>query len=222
MRGSEKFQSTHSVGVRPSKSAISSISSSVSIHALRGECDRQPTWMPTSPLRFNPRTPWGVRRASSSQWPLTSCFNPRTPWGVRRQRGLFCFFPMPGFNPRTPWGVRRNEPYALRTAPKPFQSTHSVGSATPDRIRAGRLRRCFNPRTPWGVRPAHPGRRKSHKRFQSTHSVGSATRSGTSRPAATRFQSTHSVGSATPEGWIDKMFRKVSIHALRGECDLPM
>ena len=150
---------------------------------------------------------------------IQPCFNPRTPWGVRRARCAVRWTSR-RFNPRTPWGVRHAEWFSVLGG-KLFQSTHSVGSATPWTCPPTRRRRVsihalrgecdlrftvtmtnsqgFNPRTPWGVRrPSGTGPLR-HPRFQSTHSVGSAT-------------------------WFTSDFNDpvyVSIHALRGECDTP-
>ena len=147
----------------------------VSIHALLAECDGEISRASLGRMRFNPRTPCGVRPP------------PATPPGQRAS-----------FNPRTPCGVRRNK-CTLRFPHKQFQSTHSLRSATiidagPNGFRGfqsthslrsatrtyGRLaffapvsihallaecdydiitrtggHICFNPRTPCGVRPAY-------------------------------------------------------------------
>nr|DAW01862.1 MAG TPA: hypothetical protein [Caudoviricetes sp.] len=63
-------------------------------------------------MRFNPRTPCGVRPP------------PATPPGQRAS-----------FNPRTPCGVRRNK-CTLRFPHKQFQSTPSLRSATIDKLKA--------------------------------------------------------------------------------------
>ena len=80
-----------------------------------------------------------------------------------------------------------------------FQSTPSVGRATS-------FPRCdfpfitnFNPRPPWGGRPLRSRRLRS----------------------CTIFQSTPSVGRATSVMGIDTSQALISIHALRGEGDLP-
>ena len=102
-----------------------------------------------------------------------SGFNPRTPCGVRLlpQKNFFGFS---CFNPRTPCGVRLVKRYHAGFL-SPFQSTHSLRSATGSGIGSRRrgdvsihalLAECdrlrfpralnklgFNPRTPCGVRP---------------------------------------------------------------------
>ena len=77
-----------------------------------------------------------------------------------------------------------------------FQFTHSVRSATND-IEAARAKELF----------------------QFTHSVRSATDAYRTGHIRRRFQFTHSVRSATGEAFVLKNNTKVSIHALREECD---
>ena len=124
------------------------------------------------------------------------------------------------FNPRTPCGVRLKA-IAGDQAGVLFQSTHSLRSATA-KVASGALSyevsihallaecdptekavrtsvNCFNPRTPCGVRPSIFSPRGVHSTFQSTHSL----RSATMGPRNCR-----------PD-------RRVSIHALLAECDLP-
>ena len=78
----------------------------VSIHAPREGCDFNLTAKPEEHLRFNSRTPGGVRRdASSSAGGVHPSFNSRTPGGVRLYPhgwilAVCCF------NSRTPGGVR--------------------------------------------------------------------------------------------------------------------
>ena len=167
----------------------------VSIHALLAECDHQGIYSPLYPLSFNPRTPCGVRltfsgvRGTAPRFQSTHSLRSATAGlpaaqadaivsihallaecdKVRRHLQESCL----SFNPRTPCGVR---PLTAQDCPphKPFQSTHSLRSAT-DIFRgtgdgtkvsihallaecdfhdcfnlsgAG----CFNPRTPCGVR----------------------------------------------------------------------
>ena len=101
-----------------------------------------------------------------------------------------------GFNPRTPCGVRRER----RSAPPhgcPFQSTHSLRSATP-----------VDSPGPYTIK------------FQSTHSL----RSATVRLGVERFVRPVSIHALLAEcdpvsGEIDTHF-PVSIHALLAECDM--
>ena len=100
----------------------------VSIHALLAECDPGCGFCIICIMRFNPRTPCGVRPLRRHRLFRRRCFNPRTPCGVRpkttkTERKTLCF------NPRTPCGVRL---FAKHTdCPcMLFQSTHSFRSAT--------------------------------------------------------------------------------------------
>ena len=79
------FQSTHSlrsatfVADNPMRTL-----EPVSIHALLAECDLQ-KWHDNPPMvRFNPRTPCGVRLEPRPMPKVNLGFNPRTPCGVRR------------------------------------------------------------------------------------------------------------------------------------------
>ena len=78
------FQSTHSlrsatfVADNPMRTL-----EPVSIHALLAECDLQ-KWHDNPPMvRFNPRTPCGVRLEPRPMPKVNLGFNPRTPCGVR-------------------------------------------------------------------------------------------------------------------------------------------
>ena len=168
------FQSTHSLRSATSRAPNASRRNSVSIHALLAECDHQ---------RFA-----GAVRVHS--------FNPRTPCGVRP---VCAFTPSSksGFNPRTPCGVR---PSAMMGSggSKPFQSTHSLRSAT-EAVKANN--------TVLAV---------------SIHALLAECDSGSERPAGylQTFQSTHSLRSATRARYhVDSDYR-VSIHALLAECDV--
>ena len=81
---SMEFQSTHSlrsatfVADNPMRTL-----EPVSIHALLAECDLQ-KWHDNPPMvRFNPRTPCGVRLEPRPMPKVNLGFNPRTPCGVR-------------------------------------------------------------------------------------------------------------------------------------------
>ena len=167
-------------------------------------------------------------------------FNPRTPCGVR-QVASGKGFPFLRFNPRTPCGVRRVT-FQHTAETRPFQSTHSLRSATSIRSRLlslcvvsihALLAECDQIRVQDipGIRP-----------FQSTHSLRSATIRNpdcinvpcgfnprtpcgvrpihpSSTLRATLFQSTHSLRSATGGKWLFALSTEVSIHALLAECD---
>ena len=148
-----------------------------------------------------------------------------------------------GFNPRTPCGVRHPAGDKPRNN-KPFQSTHSLRSATVSAYRTrdrtpvsihALLAECdrefrylysygysFNPRTPCGVR-----QNKSLRVDPPCESFNPRTPCGVRQHfnfipyQNSRFQSTHSLRSATfftrPGEWEEL----VSIHALLAECDPP-
>ena len=149
-------------------------------------------------MRFNPRTPCGVRLHVRRQWPVgqqvsihallaecdTSLYNhfqsiqtfqsthslrSATKKPGQRIRAA------PGFNPRTPCGVRQ------------------YVKIIPDQTSS------FNPRTPCGVRHFFMRFLPSlFRRFQSTHSLRSATGDvGCGVEKGLLFQSTHSLRSAT-------------------------
>ena len=147
----KKFQSTHSLRSATIKVEHTTPDKPVSIHALLTECDLN------------------TRRPTSPKW----CFNPRTPYGVRRaaRRGAGRLV---RFNPRTPYGVRlRSSPPSVPKSP--FQSTHSLRSATLPHEENRRWEIRFNPRTPYGVRRDIAPARPAPPPFQSTHSLRSAT-----------------------------------------------
>ena len=167
----------------------------ISIHALRGEGDSRKRGILSFSCYFNPRPPWGGRPARAGAAEAYTQFQ-STP-SVGRATALIQNLPtiivisihalrgegdpyrfvhgagLGHFNPRPPWGGRLIS-FRVKRSERTFQSTPSVGRATP---RSSRLRstRNFNPRPPWGGRPtAH--RNKAHfLRFQSTPSVGRAT-----------------------------------------------
>ena len=101
------FQSTHSlrsatfVADNPMRTL-----EPVSIHALLAECDLQ-KWHDNPPMvRFNPRTPCGVRLEPRPMPKVNLGFNPRTPCGVRLPSRNTASGKYSSFNPRTPCGVR--------------------------------------------------------------------------------------------------------------------
>ena len=79
-----RFQSTHSLRSATEMDRRLYDKVAVSIHALLAECDTTANPPRIGPIRFNPRTPCGVRQASAPRKPKSKSFNPRTPCGVRR------------------------------------------------------------------------------------------------------------------------------------------
>ena len=144
---------------------------------------------------FNPRTPCGVRPGAGRILFFHAGFNPRTPCGVR-QVASGKGFPFLRFNPRTPCGVRRVT-FQHTAETRPFQSTHSLRSATS--IRSRLLSLC--------VVSIHALLAECDQiRVQDIPGI---------RP----FQSTHSLRSATRQCHSSHLPTCVSIHALLAECD---
>ncbi len=122
------------------------------------------------------------------------------------------------FNPRPPWGGRQTAKES-RVQEMPFQSTPSVGRATPviQTIKAIEL---FQSTPSVGRATSNFRILSNSSTFQSTPSVGRATLRMVIVSPTCAFQSTPSVGRATrPQGFSDFDFA-ISIHALRGEGDL--
>ena len=149
-------------------------------------------------LDFNPRPPWGGRRAVVQDFHIpASYFNPRPPWGGRpetqgKRRAI-----IGDFNPRPPWGGRRVW-YKSFCNYSVFQSTPSVGRAT--------------------VSPLSPFKPTSIS-IHALRGEGDCRRRAW-RYTATIFQSTPSVGRATLIKRKVINITAISIHALRGEGDI--
>ena len=123
----------------------------VSIHALLAECDFFRPPLLFNPCCFNPRTPCGVRRPTTSSWTTETRFQSThslrsataifLPDGIKVTVSIHALLAecdvagavvvqLPeGFNPRTPCGVRQTLA-SPKTLAFPFQSTHSLRSAT--------------------------------------------------------------------------------------------
>ena len=150
----------------------------VSIHALLVECDYCSGVGPLHCLRFNPRTPCGVRPGRHHANLDRRGFNPRTPCGVRQTMNadktynvrvsihallvecdvfILRVFLFPRcFNPRTPCGVRPPDWRRADTVCR-FNPRTPCG-VRPDHRLVRRYVHGFNPRTPCGVRPcSRPG-----------------------------------------------------------------
>ena len=188
-------------------------------------------------LRFNPRTPCGVRLGRllackhlflfQSTHSLRSATHQIVHYGgalpvsihallAECDGGGPCLGPgRPGFNPRTPCGVRPLK-LSLAASLVQFQSTHSLRSATMYLICVSFNEYGFNPRTPCGVRLISFRLTLPLPLFQSTHSLRSATLYGERLRSMSRFQSTHSLRSATPSTAAARLSRWFqSTHSLR-------
>ena len=123
------FQSTHSLRSATVNGLCITYSPEVSIHALLAECDGNTLCMSREDLRFNPRTPCGVRldsthvvlipevfQSTHSLRSATAWRQPGEPWPEVSIHALLAecdmwsvplFFLPECFNPRTPCGVRQ-------------------------------------------------------------------------------------------------------------------
>ena len=195
MAAREAFQSTHSLRSATRLDVFRIPLIFVSIHALLAECDYYSFNSKLIPESFNPRTPCGVRRSQDNRKFVTFRFQ-----STHSLRSATCSRIRPdeiqwvsihallaecdsrtrcqsskdtGFNPRTPCGVRHPDSDAALGC-IPFQSTHSLRSATgwfvgvtanhvvsihallaecdPATFQMPPWTRRFNPRTPCGVR----------------------------------------------------------------------
>ena len=129
LRESKTFQSTPSVGRATNEQMEMLLSAAISIHALRGEGDRH--------------------RAEDTD--VGKAISIHALRGEGDQMFALSTYFFKNFNPRPPWGGRRSETEKAISV-RVFQSTPSVGRATPERCD-----------------------RYDYKAFQSTPSVGRAT-----------------------------------------------
>ena len=161
------------------------------------------TWrMPTSD--FNPRSPRGERRSSTTSAACARYFNPRSPRGERRDSGGENAL-MDGFQSTLPaWGATKRR--AIAGLHFVFQSTLPAWGATlaaridlrfkhfnPRSPRGERpphhhvplgQPKHFNPRSPRGERPRRACRCSLHGRFQSTLPAWGATETNTTAAAS--------------------------------------
>ena len=148
----------------------------VSIHALLAECDRKLQRLSYRIYRFNPRTPCGVRlcvvplqpcnRDVSIHALLAECDGPFDSFRVQILVSIHALL--------AECDTLANIQFSFFT---PFQSTHSLRSATGQMSSSLAFSKSFNPRTPCGVRLIDLLSLKFKVRFQSTHSLRSATES---------------------------------------------
>ena len=156
---------------------------------------RRPT---STAADFNPRPPYGGRRARDNNWPHhTINFNPRPPYGGR-----------PDFRPS-------------RSNMESFQSTPSIrratGSMLINLLRIG----YFNPRPPYGGRRHRLTHRAPYQNFNPRPPYGGRRQRMQQEATAERISihALHTEGDsrwprAAPQGYI-------SIHALHTEGDMP-
>ena len=144
-------------------------------------------------------------------------FNPRTPCGVRQK------FMGDGAVDRlfqSTHSLRSATPEtASSRSTMTFQSTHSLRSATLRTTAVRGLSACFNPRTPCGVRQRWTCARRFSTGFNPRTPCGVRQLAVIEGYAMGAFQSTHSLRSATPRTGKMAVLLDVSIHALLAECD---
>ena len=128
----DRFQSTLPVGGATVKAALSmalfKFQSTLPVGGATGIV-LAARWISPS---FNPRSPWGERRETTSTTSPAGSFNPRSPWGERRAWTAGASPARSSFNPRSPWGERRGD-ISQELTNVLFQSTLPVGGATPSR-----------------------------------------------------------------------------------------
>ena len=79
------FQSTHPVWDATDNDGILRCGLDISIHASRMGCDARLYVGQSQSTNFNPRIPYGMRRANVQvRFPSSWYFNPRIPYGMRR------------------------------------------------------------------------------------------------------------------------------------------
>ena len=122
------FQSTPSVGRATDVGRSLKSSSTISIHALRGEGDRSTSSLTTARRYFNPRPPWGGRLSHSRRAEIACQFQSTPSVGRATQAEMAAVYRRGHFNPRPPWGGRQ------------FCRCHKADGQH------------FNPRPPWGGR----------------------------------------------------------------------
>ena len=145
---------------------------------------------------FNPRSPWGERRACL-QKPFNLCTFQST-------------LPVGGATGSQADG-KQNIKISIH-APRGGSDSPIVGKNSPIIY--------FNPRSPWGERLRIFRLFRRHPLFQSTLPVGGATTNTTQIVSLQEFQSTLPVGGATSLAFRRLQRVSISIHAPRGGSDL--
>ena len=148
------FQSTPSVGRATIRAAgLFRLSVLISIHALRGEGDdRKPRASKRMGYDFNPRPPWGGRRARYSSCRKSSQRFQSTPSVGRATRAEAQGSAKADISIHALRGEGDRRCQSVFDSQQQFQSTPSVGRATCIDIATGRETPNFNPRPPWGGR----------------------------------------------------------------------
>ena len=125
----------------------------ISIHAPRVGSDSMESAAALEALNFNPRSPCGERRFTSTATATGTGFQSTLPvWGATGA-GELCGASLGNFNPRSPCGERPHPDLDFVAIFGRFQSTLPVWGATHCSRRRFSHSRHFNPRSPCGERP---------------------------------------------------------------------
>ena len=188
------FQSTPPIRVATFRRGPLRLAIHISIHATHTGGDHFSHMAPPFLCHFNPRHPYGWRRARQTSGSSTGNFNPRHPYGWRLASATF-FGAMTNFNPRHPYGWRPDcgQP-TLAQMPISIHATHTGGDAGAQGN--ARQRHHFNPRHPYGWRLVSLSIPSISVSFQSTPPIRVATRlsNGNTRPFSISIHATHTGG----------------------------
>ena len=146
-----KFQSTRPIRGATGANAAGGSSPAISIHAPHTGRDQRHRAADTAFTDFNPRAPYGARRARCLPASSTLDFNPRAPYGARR-RPPYWQLPRPGISIHAPHTGRDEISTAVSEAITEFQSTRPIRGATTPQQRHLSCWGYFNPRAPYGAR----------------------------------------------------------------------
>ena len=194
-------------------------------------------------MHFNPRAPYGARRAAcikaalkaefQSTRPIRgatqalppSCskdcyFNPRAPYGARPHGLLQGRLYLRHFNPRAPYGARLVT--LVHTDGIVTISIHAPHTGRDPRCPLwARWRRYFNPRAPYGARPQYGDDGLQEYIFQSTRPIRGATNELGDSGSSIGFQSTRPIRGATDLSAAYAIMTKFqSTRPIRGATDI--
>ena len=141
----------------------------ISIHALRGEGDRDSKKAKKVKATFQSTPSVGRATLILTHSTITRRFQSTPSVGRATKTLQFQANRKSHFNPRPPWGGRQVSPLC-RYVDVLFQSTPSVGRATPYNADNATTGTNFNPRPPWGGRQGAKNAPKS-KREISIHAL---------------------------------------------------
>ena len=145
----------------------------VSIHAAQAGCDGVSFEVRLHPLRFNSRSPSGLRPISFRLLKISVRFNSRSPSGLRQAR-VDCIAELYQFQ---------------FTQPKRAATRANVSRQVPHR--------CFNSRSPSGLRPNHSHTTAESFLFQFTQPKRAATWTSATPQSGRAFQFTQPKRAAT-------------------------